>query len=122
MRILVALGGNALLRRGEIMTAENQRANVRIAANHIKEVAVDHEVVVAHGNGPQVGLLALQSTAYEEIGIYPLDVLGAESQAMIGYMIEQDFAEISEGKIYKTRYGIVMAGIKEVLEKFWTGE
>jgi len=94
MRILVALGGNALLRRGEIMTAENQRANVRIAANHIKEVAVDHEVVVAHGNGPQVGLLALQSTAYEEVGIYPLDVLGAESQAMIGYMIEQELGNV----------------------------
>ena len=94
MRILVALGGNALLRRGETMTAENQRANVRIAANHIKEVAVDHEVVVAHGNGPQVGLLALQSTAYEEVGIYPLDVLGAESQAMIGYMIEQELGNV----------------------------
>ena len=93
MRILVALGGNALLRRGETMTAENQRANVRIAANHIK-VAVDHEVVVAHGNGPQVGLLALQSTAYEEVGIYPLDVLGAESQAMIGYMIEQELGNV----------------------------
>ncbi len=63
MRILVALGGNALLRRGQPMTAENQRANVRIEAERIKEVAVDHEVVVAHGNGPQVGLLALQSTA-----------------------------------------------------------
>ncbi|MSS46707.1 carbamate kinase [Cutibacterium sp. WCA-380-WT-3A] len=94
MRILIALGGNALLRRGETMTAENQRANVRIAAERIKEVAVDHEVVVAHGNGPQVGLLALQSTAYEEVGIYPLDVLGAESQAMIGYMIEQELGNV----------------------------
>ncbi|WP_108773597.1 carbamate kinase [Cutibacterium namnetense] len=94
MRVLVALGGNALLRRGETMTAENQRANVRIAAGHIKEVAVDHEVIVAHGNGPQVGLLALQSTAYEEVGIYPLDVLGAESQAMIGYMIEQELGNV----------------------------
>ena len=62
MRILIALGGNALLRRGETMTAENQRANVRVAAGHIKEVAVDHEVVVAHGNGPQVGLLAVSYT------------------------------------------------------------
>ena len=94
MRILIALGGNALLRRGETMTAENQRANVRVAAGHIKEVAVDHEVVVAHGNGPQVGLLALQSTAYEEVGIYPLDVLGAESQAMIGYMNEQELGNV----------------------------
>ncbi|ERS22969.1 carbamate kinase [Propionibacterium sp. KPL2005] len=94
MRVLVALGGNALLRRGQPMTAGNQRANVRIAAERIKEVAVDHQVVVAHGNGPQVGLLALQSTAYEEVGIYPLDVLGAESQAMIGYMIEQELGNV----------------------------
>ncbi|MDO4412356.1 carbamate kinase [Cutibacterium sp.] len=94
MRILVALGGNALLRRGQPMTAENQRANVRIAAERIREVAVNHEVVVAHGNGPQVGLLALQSTAYEEVGVYPLDVLGAESQAMIGYMLEQELGNV----------------------------
>ena len=74
MRVLVALGGNALLRRGQPMTAGNQRANVRIAAERIKEVAVDHQVVVAHGNGPQVGLLALQSTAYQQTHLRTITV------------------------------------------------
>jgi carbamate kinase len=90
MRIVVALGGNALLKRGEPMTAENQRANVRVAASALARVAKDHELVVSHGNGPQVGLLALQSAAYPEVETYPLDVLGAETEGMIGYMLEQE--------------------------------
>lgn len=90
MRVVVALGGNALLRRGEPMTAENQRRNVRVAARALAELARDHDIVVAHGNGPQVGLLALQALAYTEVAAYPLDVLGAESEGMIGYLIEQE--------------------------------
>ena len=76
MRIVVALGGNALLRRGEPMTAENQRGNVRIAAGRSRPSRCEHELVIAHGNGPQVGLLALQGAAYQEVETYPLDVLG----------------------------------------------
>lgn len=94
MRILVALGGNALLRRGEEMTAENQRRNVRVAAEALAPLGRDNQLVISHGNGPQVGLLALQSAAYEEVGAYPLDVLGAQTEGMIGYMIEQELGNI----------------------------
>ena len=90
MRIVIALGGNAMLRRGEPLTAENQRANVRAAAERIASVAPGNEIVVAHGNGPQVGLLALQAQAYPDVRPYPLDVLGAQTEAMIGYVIEQE--------------------------------
>ena len=90
MRIVVALGGNALLRRGEPLDAAVQRANVKVAAEAIAEVAADHDVVVTHGNGPQVGLLALQNEAYRETAPYPLDVLGAESEGMVGYLLEQE--------------------------------
>lgn len=92
MRIVVALGGNALLRRGEPMTAEVQRANVRRAAVALAELAREHDIVIAHGNGPQVGLLALQAAAYKEVAPYPLDILGAESVGMIGYLVEQELA------------------------------
>jgi len=90
-RVVVALGGNALLRRGEPLDAEHQRANVRIAARAIAELARSgNEVIVTHGNGPQVGLLALQADAYgDHVAPYPLDVLGAESEGMIGYLLEQ---------------------------------
>src|SRR3954464_10729767 len=90
MRISVALGGNALLRRGQPMTADNQRANIRVAAEAIAPLAADNDLVVSHGNGPQVGLLALQGAAYEAVDTYPLDVLGAETEGMIGYLIEQE--------------------------------
>ena len=90
MRIVVALGGNALLKRGEPMTAEVQRANVRKAAEALAALAREHDIVVAHGNGPQVGLLALQAAAYKEVAPYPLDILGAESVGMIGYLVEQE--------------------------------
>jgi len=90
MLIVIALGGNALLRRGEPMTEENQRRNVRIAADAIAPVAAAHRVVIAHGNGPQVGLLALQAAAYAKVEAYPLDALGAQTEGMIGYMIEQE--------------------------------
>jgi carbamate kinase len=92
MKVLVALGGNALLRRGQPMTAENQRDNVGLACEHLAPVAAGNDLVISHGNGPQVGLLALEAAAYEAVPAYPLDVLGAESQGMIGYLIEQELA------------------------------
>src|ERR1700681_821618 len=94
MRIVGALGGNALLRRGEEMTAENQRKNVRIGAKALAPLGREHQLVISHGNGPQVGLLALQGAAYEKVGEYPLDVLGAQTEGMIGYMIEQELGNI----------------------------
>ena len=94
MLIVTALGGNALLRRGEAMTAENQRRNVRIAAQSLAPVAREHDLVVGHGNGPQVGLLALQGAAYDKVETYPLDVLGAQTEGMIGYMIEQELGNL----------------------------
>ena len=94
MLVVIALGGNALLRRGEPMTAENQRANVRIAAQALAPIAAEHQLVVGHGNGPQVGLLALQGAAYEKVETYPLDVLGAQTEGMIGYMVEQELGNL----------------------------
>jgi carbamate kinase len=94
MRVVVALGGNALLKRGEPMTAEVQRANIRTAAKALAPVAKEHQLVVSHGNGPQVGLLALQGAAYKPDEAYPLDVLGAETEGMIGYMIEQELGNL----------------------------
>jgi carbamate kinase len=94
MRVVVALGGNALLKRGEPMTAEVQRGNVKTAANSLAPVAEKHQLVLSHGNGPQVGLLALQGAAYEEVDTYPLDVLGAQTEGMIGYMIEQELGNL----------------------------
>ncbi|HSC74293.1 MAG TPA: carbamate kinase [Gaiellaceae bacterium] len=90
MRVVVALGGNALLRRGEPLTAENQRANARVACKALAPVALEHELVISHGNGPQVGLLALQGSAYTEVEPYPLDLLGAQTEGMIGYLIQQE--------------------------------
>lgn len=90
MRIVVALGGNALQRRGEPMTAERQRSNVAKACSALAPVAQEHELVITHGNGPQVGLLALQAAAYDERSAYPFDVLGAQTEGMIGYWIEQE--------------------------------
>ena len=94
MRIVVALGGNALLKRGQPMTAEVQRANVRVAAKAIAPLAAAHQIVISHGNGPQVGLLALQGAAYKPDEAFPLDVLGAETEGMIGYMIEQELGNL----------------------------
>ena len=94
MRIVVALGGNALQRRGEPMTVEGQRANVAVACRSLAPVAIDHELVISHGNGPQVGLLALQASAYDDVSIYPFDVLGAQTEGMIGYLIEQELGNL----------------------------
>ena len=90
MRVVAALGGNALLRRGEELSAENQRENARGACRALAPVAREHELVVSHGNGPQVGLLALQGSAYTAVDVYPLDVLGAQTEGMIGYIIQQE--------------------------------
>ena len=99
MRIVVALGGNALLKRGEPMTHEAQRGNIRVAAQALTPVAKKHQLVMAHGNGPQVGLLALQASAYKEVEAYPLDVLGAQTEGMIGYMIEQEMGNLLPFKV-----------------------
>lgn len=98
MRVVVALGGNALLKRAEPLTVENQRRNVARAATAIARlIAAGHQAIVTHGNGPQVGLMALQDEAYDLSLASPLDVLGAESEGMIGYLIEQELANALGG-------------------------
>ncbi len=94
MRLVIALGGNALLRRGQRPSADVQRENVRAAARALAPLTVGHQLVISHGNGPQVGLLALQSAADPAVAPYPLDVLGAETEGMIGYMIEQELGNL----------------------------
>jgi carbamate kinase len=102
MRVVVALGGNALLRRGQPADAAAQRQNVAIAVEALAELAREHEVVVTHGNGPQVGLLALQGEAYAQVRPYPLDVLGAESEGMIGYLLDQELVNALGGRSVAT--------------------
>lgn len=99
MRIVVALGGNALLRRGQPMTADNQRINIRVAVEQIARIYPGNQLVIAHGNGPQVGLLSLQAAAYTPVSPYPLDVLGAETEGMIGYMIEQELGNLLDFEV-----------------------
>ncbi len=102
MKIVVALGGNALLRRGEPLSAANQLANIRRAAAQIALVAPRNELVLTHGNGPQVGLLALQSAAYAAVQTYPLDVLGAQTDGMIGYLLEQELGNLLPARVIAT--------------------
>lgn len=94
MKLVVAIGGNALLRRVEAPSATNQLANIQLAATQLVRVASAHDLVLTHGNGPQVGLLALQAASHalvdRTVGAYPLDVLGAETDGMIGYLLEQE--------------------------------
>tara|TARA_Y100001956_G_scaffold63916_1_gene64362 strand:- start:1126 stop:2055 length:930 start_codon:yes stop_codon:yes gene_type:complete len=94
MRIVLALGGNALLARGQALTAENQRENIQKAAKNISDIAGEHQVVIVHGNGPQVGLLMEQNAAYQEYSPqttpYPMDVLGSQTCGMVGYMLQQE--------------------------------
>jgi carbamate kinase len=94
MRIVIALGGNALLRRSDPMTTEVQRRNVAIAARAIAPLAAEHSILVVHGNGPQVGLLSLQAESYHGAEPYPLDVLDAGTQGMIGYLIQQELRSL----------------------------
>lgn len=93
-RVVVALGGNALLKRGEEMTADNQRKNAKVAADVLAPLCEAHETVITHGNGPQVGMLALQEIVFTDVKEYPLDVLVGETMGMIGYMIEQELGNI----------------------------
>ncbi len=90
MLVVIALAGNALIRRGQAPEVEIQRQNIKLAAKVIAQVAREHRVVVTHGNGPQVGLLALQAETYKQVKPYPLDVLDAETEGAIGYLIEQE--------------------------------
>ena len=94
MKLVIAIGGNALLRRGQVLSAENQLENIRRAAAPLARVALAHELVLTHGNGPQVGLLALQSAAYGDGKSYPLDVLGAQTDGMLGYLLEQELGNL----------------------------
>jgi carbamate kinase len=102
MRVVVALGGNALLQRGQPADAQTQRRNIAIAVEALAELAAEHEVIVTHGNGPQVGLLALQGEAYPHVAPYPLDVLGAESEGMIGYLLDQELINGLSGRSVAT--------------------
>jgi carbamate kinase len=94
MLIVAALGGNALLRRGEAITGDNQRATVRIAAKALAPLAAKHQLVICHGGGPEVGLLALQGAAYARVESYPVDALVAQTEGMVGYMIEQELGNL----------------------------
>ncbi len=88
MRIVIALGGNALLHRGEAPDAEVQEANIDRVTTAIAGLALEHEIVVTHGNGPQIGLLAEESAADPALSApYPLDLLGAQTQGMIGSLL-----------------------------------
>jgi carbamate kinase len=98
MRVVVALGGNALARRGEPMTADRLRENVRSTCLALAGLADENDVVITHGNGPQVGLLALQNLAYQDVAAYPLDILGAETQGMIGYVVQQELSNALAGR------------------------
>ncbi len=94
MKILVALGGNVLLRCDQVLSADNQLANIKIAAQQLARLALHHQLVLTHGNGPQVGLLALEGAAYTAVPPYPLDVLGAQTQGMVGYLLEQELGNL----------------------------
>jgi carbamate kinase len=107
VRLVVALGGNALLRPGEQPRAEVQRANLRAAAREIAALAAGNDLVVTHGNGPQIGWLALQAEALAGARPDPLDVLGAESEALVGYLIEQELAPLLPGREIATLLTLV---------------
>ncbi len=92
MRLVVALGGNALLKRGQALSPANQLENIQVAATQLARVAEGNQLIVTHGNGPQVGLLALEAAAYDADDVFPLDVLGAQTDGMIGYLLEQELA------------------------------
>lgn len=98
MRQVIALGGNALLKRGEVLSADNQRRNMAQAAASLASACAGDGAVLVHGNGPQIGLLALQAEAYAAAPPYPLDVLGAESQGMIGYVLVQELRNACPGR------------------------
>ena len=94
MKLLVALGGNALLKRGEFPSTSSQRENTRMAARALEKIAREHQLILSHGNGPQVGLLAMQAECYAGAEAYPFDVMCAATAGMIGYMIEQELGNL----------------------------
>jgi carbamate kinase len=92
MRIVVALGGNALLQRGQVPDAAAQVENIRVAVAALAPLALEHDLLITHGNGPQVGVLAMESAADPRLtGPYPFDALGAMTQGLIGYWVLQAF-------------------------------
>lgn len=99
MRVIVALGGNAVLRRGQRPDAEQQIANVAASVKELARLAERHELIITHGNGPQIGLLALQSAADPGLSRpYPFDTLGAQTQGMIGYWMQQALQNALPGR------------------------
>ncbi|MBS1072500.1 carbamate kinase [Gluconobacter cerinus] len=94
MKLVIALGGNALMKRGEPLSISAQWKNVRTAAQSLAPLAREHQIILTHGNGPQVGLLAMQAEAFEGVERYPFDVMGAATEGMIGYMLEQELGNI----------------------------
>ncbi|RYY45689.1 MAG: carbamate kinase, partial [Actinomycetales bacterium] len=94
MLVVIALGGNAILRRGEPMSVSGQRKTIAEACVPLAQVAREHDLVVSHGNGPQVGLLALQAASFDHVSEYPFDVLGAQTEGMLGYLIEQELGNV----------------------------
>jgi carbamate kinase len=99
MRLVIAIGGNALLERGQKPDAASQKANAVRAVRALAPLADEHEVVITHGNGPQVGLLAVESAADPELSQpYPFDVLGAQTQGMIGYWLLQALQNALPGR------------------------
>ncbi|NDJ56442.1 carbamate kinase [Enterobacteriaceae bacterium 4M9] len=97
-KIVIALGGNALLQRGEVLSAENQQRSIQLFARMTAELARDYQLIIVHGNGPQVGLLALQNAACTHTPAWPLDILVAESQGMIGFAIAQELMSFTGGR------------------------
>lgn len=99
MLVLVALGGNALLQRHERPDADIQRHHVHRAAAALAPLAAEHQLVVCFGNGPQIGLLALESQDDPTLSrAYPLDALGAQTQGMIGYWLAQELHNAGVGR------------------------
>lgn len=106
--LVVAIGGNALLQRGELMSCENQKKSVDTTAHSLAKLHEKYRLVIVHGNGPQVGLLALQNLSYRDCPPYPLDVLGAETQGMVGYLLQQSIKNKLPGKKVTTLVTQVM--------------
>jgi carbamate kinase len=113
MRIVVALGGNALIRRGQPLDQEVQQRNVDHAVQALAEIAAAHQLVVTHGNGPQVGLLALMQETSPDARPYTLDVLGSQTQGMIGYMLEEALREALPGREVATLLTQVVVGASD---------
>jgi len=107
MRLVVAVGGNALSRRNESADIETQRRHARAAAGALAPLAARHTLLLTHGNGPQVGLLALQAAAHREGPPVPFDVLVAESEGMIGYLLEGELRRAVPGRDVATMLTLV---------------